>query len=100
MKPDKILLKTQKATDKTFEITRLVIEKSENLRTPPPKLDKIGTTIGFCVGMVLCVVGMMQMFIGKPQWAIGSFIAGGVTIISNYIHYRKIKYIESPDDRT
>lgn len=98
MKQDNRFEATKKATEAPLEFTNSVlesthsvIEQSKKLRTPSPKVAKIGTTIGGCVGGGLLLTGAIQLFTGKPLWALGTASAGVATIISNYFTYQKSK---------
>ena len=55
MKQNQILENTKKMTDRSLELTQSVIEKSKKLRTPSPKIDKIGTTIGYVASTSLLI---------------------------------------------
>lgn len=85
------LEKSQKATDKSMELTHSMIEKSKKLRTPSKKVDKIGTTISGFVSTGCIGAGVVQIFLGNPLWAIGTVTIGTIALISNRFHYHKIK---------
>lgn len=89
MKQDKVFEATRKATELPLEFTRSVMEQSKKLRTPSSAVAKIGTTIGGCVGGGLLLTGAVQLFTGRPLWALGTASAGAVTIISNLICYQR-----------
>ena len=91
MKQNQILENTKKMTDRSLELTQSVIEKSKKLRTPSPKIDKIGTTIGYVASTSLLIGGVIQIIVGKPTWALGSLSAGAIALLSNRYHYHHIK---------
>lgn len=91
MKQDNVFEATRKATQIPLKFTQSVIEQSKKLRNPSPKVDKIGTAIGSCVGAALLFTGTAQVFSGKSLWALGTITAGAVTIIFNHYHKKKIK---------
>ena len=91
MKQDQILENTKKMTDKSLEFTQSVVKKSKALRTPSSKIDKIGTTIGYVASTSLLIGGVIQVIVGKPVWALGSFSAGAIALLSNRYHYQQIK---------
>lgn len=55
------------------------------------KIDKIGTIIGSCIGVGLLLIGIIQIFMGKPLWALGTIAVGTTIIISNLYHRKNIK---------
>ena len=63
MKQNQILENTKKMTDRSLELTQSVIEKSKKLRTPSPKIDKIGTTIGYVASTSLLIGGVIQIIV-------------------------------------
>lgn len=90
MKQTKLSEVTRKAIEIPLEFTQTLLEKTEKVRTPSRKVDKIGRTIGACIGIGLLLTGVVQLFVGNIPWAIGTASIGGVTIISNLIYsYRK-----------
>jgi Flp pilus assembly protein TadB len=91
MKDDKMFEATRKAVEMPLEFTRSVMEHSKKLRSPTKKVNKIGTVIGICLGIGLLLTGVIQMLIGKPLWALGTFTAGITSIISNFINSRRKK---------
>ncbi len=91
MKQDKIFEATRKAVETPLIFTNSVREKTKSLRDPSPKIDRLGTALGSCVGVGLVLTGVIQGSSGKPLWALGTMAAGAVTIISNHCHSKKIK---------
>ncbi|WMJ86834.1 hypothetical protein [Anaerocolumna sp. MB42-C2] len=91
MKQDKLFKVTRKAIERPLEFTQTLLEKTEKVRTPSPRVDKIGRTIGAYIGIGLLLTGAFQLFVGKIPWAIGTASAGGVTILSNLIYPLKNK---------
>jgi hypothetical protein len=91
MKQNKLTEVTRKAIETPLEFTQILLEKTEKVRTPSPRVDKIGRTIGAYIGIGLLLAGAVQLFVGKIPWAIGTASAGGVTIISNLIYPNKNK---------
>lgn len=89
MNQDKIFEVTKKATEAPLAFTRSVIKQSENLRHPSPKVAKIGTIVGSSVGAALLFTGVVQLLIGKSLWAVGSLSVGAITILSNFIYYKR-----------
>lgn len=85
MKQDRVSEITRKAIEIPLEFTQSFMEKTQNVRTPSPKVDKIGRSIGVCAGVVLLLMGGVQLLTGKPSWAIDAWFIGAVTIISNII---------------
>lgn len=85
------LAKSQKATEKSMELTHSIIEKSKKLRTPSTKIDKIGTAVTGLASVGCVGVGVVQIFLGKPLWAVGTVSLGAIALISNRIHHHKIK---------
>ena len=91
MKQDKISEITRKAIEVPMEFTQSLMEKAERVKTPSPKVDKIGRAIGACTGAVLLLTGSAGLLFGKTLWAIGALSAGAVTILSNIIYLGKTK---------
>lgn len=91
MKQDKLSEVTRKAIETPLEFTQTLLEKTEKVRTPSPRVDKIGRTIGAYIGIGLLLTGAVELFVGKIPWAIGTASAGAVTIISNLIYPQKNK---------
>ncbi len=91
MKQDKLSEVTRKAIETPLEFTQTLLEKAEKVRTPSPRVDKIGRTVGAYIGIGLLLTGTVQLFVGKIPWAIGTAVAGGVTIISNLIYIHRDK---------
>lgn len=85
------LEKSQNITEKSSELTRSVIERSKKLRTPSTKIDKIGTVIGGIASVGLILGGAVQVFVGKPLWAVGTLSAGAIALVSNRFHHHQIK---------
>lgn len=83
MKQEKLSKATKKAMELPLEFTQTILEKTKKVRTPSPKADKLGRTIGVGIGAVLILAGAVWLFIGKLPLAIGTAAAGGVTILSN-----------------
>lgn len=91
MKQEKIFESARKAVEVSLEFTRSVVEQSKRLRKPSPKVAKIGMAIGGCVGVGLLLTGIVQLFIGRPLWAIGTLSAGTVTVISHVLCHHRSK---------
>ncbi|HHY28997.1 MAG TPA: hypothetical protein GX523_20065 [Desulfitobacterium dehalogenans] len=91
MKEDKIFEATRRAVEVPLEFTRSVVEHSKKLQNPSAKANKIGTAIGSWIGVGLLFIGVVQVLIGKPFWALGAFIAGITSIISNSISSHRKK---------
>lgn len=89
------LAKSQRATDKSMELTHSIIVKSIKLRTPSAKIDKIGTAVSGFVSVGCVGVGVVQIFLGKSLWAVGTLSLGVIALISNRIHYHQIKSKEN-----
>lgn len=89
MKQEQIFEATRKAIEKPLEFTGSVIKETEKLTQPTPEINRLGTTIGSCVGVGLLVTGAIQTIMGRPLWAIGTVTAGTVTIVSNIITRRR-----------
>lgn len=85
MKPDKLSEITRKAIETPLEFTQTLLEKTEKVRTPSPRVNKIGQTIGTYIGIGLLLAGTVQLFVGILPWAIGTASVGGVTILSNLL---------------
>lgn len=90
MNQKKLFETTRNATDQSLKFTNSMIEKSKKLRTPSPKVDKIGTTVGSCIGAGLLLSGVIAIFMFRQFWAIGLLIVGTVTLVSNYIYRRRL----------
>lgn len=89
MKQNSLSEVTRKAIETPLGFTQTLLEKTEKVRIPSPRVDKIGRTIGAFMGIGLLLTGAAQLFVGKIPWAIGTATAGGVTILSNLIcHHR------------
>ncbi|WP_044600200.1 hypothetical protein, partial [Candidatus Stoquefichus massiliensis] len=82
---------TKKAINKSHQMTQSALLQSQKMRHPSKKVDKIGTTIGTMIGESLVCIGVIQCVMGKSLWAIGTLLAGSITILSNYIHHYKQK---------
>lgn len=91
MEQEKLFEATQNATEKSLGFTHSVIEKSKKYRAPSPKVNRIGTAIGSCIGGGLLVTGGAFLFAGKSLLAIGPLLAGASTIVSNIITHRRSK---------
>lgn len=91
MKQDRISEITRKAIEVPMEFTQSLMEKTERVKTPSPRVDKIGRSIGACAGVLLLLAGGVGLIIGKSSWAIGSLSVGAVTIMSNIICFGKSK---------
>lgn len=91
MKQDKISEVTRKAIERPLELTNLIMEKTEKVRNPSPKVNKIGRTIGVGMSAILIIAGGVQLVIGRPYWAIGTLSTGMVTFISNVVVQNKKK---------
>lgn len=91
MKQDRISKITRKAIEVPMEFTQSLMEKTERVKTPTPRVDKIGRSIGACVGVVLLLTGSAGLLLGKSSWAIGALSIGTVTVLSNFICFGKNK---------
>lgn len=91
MKQDRISEITKKAIEVPMVFTQSLMEKTERVKTPSPRVDKIGRSIGACAGVLLLLAGGVGLIIGKSSWAIGSLSIGAVTILSNIICFGKSK---------
>ncbi|SHM51818.1 hypothetical protein SAMN02746066_02246 [Anaerosporobacter mobilis DSM 15930] len=91
MKQDRISEITRKAIEVPMGFTQSLMEKTEKVKTPSPRVDKIGRSIGACVGVLLLLTGGAGLLVGKSSWAIGSLSVGAVTILSNFICIGKNK---------
>lgn len=91
MKQDRISEITRKAIEVPMGFTQSLMEKTERVKTPSPRVDKIGRSIGACAGVLLLLAGGVGLIIGKSSWAIGSLSVGAVTIMSNIICFGKSK---------
>lgn len=91
MKQDRISEITKKAVEVPMEYSQSLMEKTERAKTPSPRADKIGRSIGACAGTVLLLAGSAGLLFGKSSWAIGALSIGTVTIISNIIRFGKNK---------
>ncbi len=83
---DKVLKATRKAIENPLLFTRLVMDLTQKVRTPSPKVAKIGLTIGGYLGAGLLVTGVAHLFVGKHTLAIGSITAGVATLVSNVLY--------------
>lgn len=83
MKQDRISEITRKAIEGPMEFTKSLMEKTERVKTPSPRVDRIGRSIGACVGVVLLLAGSAGLLFGKASWSIGALSVGTVTIWSN-----------------
>lgn len=57
---------------------------------PSRRVAKIGSITGGIIGIILMLIGIIGSFTGL-FWAIGSLIAGFITIISNYLNLKRLK---------
>lgn len=96
MKQDKICEITRKAIEVPMEFTQLLMEKTERVKTPSPKADKIGRSIGACAGVALLLAGSAGLLLGKALWAAGTVLIGAVTLLSNIICLGKGKNNSGP----
>lgn len=91
MNQNKLFETTKKATNRFLNFTNSMIEKSKKFRTPSPKVDKIGTTVGSCIGAGLLLSGFIAMFTVRQFWAIGLLIVGVITLVSNFIYRCRLR---------
>lgn len=91
MNQNKLFETTKNATDKSLNFTNSMIKKSKEFRTPSPKVDKIGTTVGSCIGLGLLLSGIIAMLTVRQSWAIGLLIVGAITLVSNFIHRCRLR---------
>ncbi|MDD3795400.1 MAG: hypothetical protein PHE06_05390 [Lachnospiraceae bacterium] len=91
MKQDRISEITRKAIEVPMGFTQSLMEKTERVKKPSPRVDKIGRSIGACAGAVLLLTGGARLLLGKSSWAIGALSIGAVTILSNIIRFGKNK---------
>lgn len=91
MKQDRISEITRKAIEKPMKFTQLFMEKTERVKTPSARVERIGRSIGACTGVILLFTGGVGLIIGKSTWAIGSLSVGVVTMLSNIIYFGKNK---------
>lgn len=91
MKQDRISEITRKAIEVPMGFTQSLMEKTERVKRPSPRVNKIGRSIGACAGVLLLLAGGVGLIIGKSSWAIGSLSVGAVTILSNIICFGKSK---------
>lgn len=74
-----------------MELTQSLLEKTERVKTLSTRVDKIGRSIGTCVGGVLFLVGSVGLLFAKSSWAIGALSIGTITMLSNIICFVKNK---------
>lgn len=91
MKQDRISEITRKAIEVPMEFTHSLMEKTERVKTPSPRVNQIGRSIGICAGVLLLLAGGVGLIVSKSSWAIGSLSVGAVTILSNIICFGKNK---------
>lgn len=82
---------TRNAVTRPLLFTQSVVSRSKKLRAPGTKADAVGSAVGCGLGAALLLAGAVQVFAGKPAWALGSFAAGAVTIASNTAHRLRVK---------
>lgn len=95
MKQSKISLITKRLVEEPLEFTNKVLEHSEQVKHPSPKLNKIGSTIGIIVGFCILATGICWFFYGKPLWGISGIILGPISILTNWIGYHNRKKKDS-----
>lgn len=76
---------TKQAIEKPQKFTQALLEKTEKIKNPSPRVDKIGRTLGTSMGVGLLLISVIQLMAGKLPWAIGTASVGGITILSNKI---------------
>lgn len=82
----KVIEATADLSDSTYKQS---METVERLTNPPPKVARVGSTIGGGVGVALVVAGTVGLLSGAV-WGTGTLIAGGLTIGSNLINIRRV----------
>lgn len=92
MKQDRSAEITKKAIEIPMKFTKTLLENTEKVRIPSVKVDKIGRTVGVCIGIGLLLTGGVQLFVGRLPWAIGTASAGGITVVSNLINHHISKW--------
>jgi hypothetical protein len=79
--------------DKTNDISQKTLEKSFKkvniLTSPPAHINRIGCNVGKTLGVIMIVVGAIEIVKGKSLLGSGSCIAGVSTIVSNFIAQKK-----------
>lgn len=79
--------------DKTKDISQKALEKSFNkvniLTSPTDQINIIGCNVGKTLGVIMIVVGAIEIVKGKALLGSGSCIAGVSTIVSNFIAQNK-----------
>lgn len=91
MNQNKLFETTKNATNKSLNFTNSVIEKSKKFRTPTPKVDKIGTTVGSYIGAGLLLSGIIAILTVRQYWAISLLIVGAITLVSNFLYRCSLK---------
>lgn len=87
MKQDKLSEITKKAIELPLEFTHTLLENTKKVRKPSPRVDKIGAAIGVVVGGGLLLIGVVQLFTGRPLWTLGTLSIGAFTVASHFICY-------------
>jgi len=79
--------------DKTKDISQKALEKSFNkvniLTSPTDQINRISCNVGKTLGVIMIVVGAIEIVKGKALLGSGSCIAGVSTIVSNFIAQNK-----------
>ena len=57
---------------------------------PSKKVIRVATIAGAFFGSLLLIIGIIVTFKGQ-SWGMGWLLIGGLTIISNFINYKKMK---------
>lgn len=90
MKQDNLLNATKKAIEIPLEVTQSVITQSKRLRHPSPKIDRLGTALGYFIGLGMIFFTIISLLLDKPTWAVGSFVTGSISLISNHVHKKRM----------
>lgn len=85
MKQDNTHEITRKLLEKSQRMTESALKQSDKLKHPSPRVDKIGSAVGKCAGVALISIGIVQIFMEKPLYALGSISVGSLTLISHAI---------------
>ena len=80
------MIKLKEHNEKYIELSKRIARGEY----PSKKVIRVATIMGSFFGSILLIIGMIATFKGQ-SWGIGCLLIGGLTIISNFINFKKMK---------